>query len=145
MSSRDSDSVTITIPKGRMVGFPRSIPLGFKNYFAFGGRSSRGAYWYWTLFVFIAAIIAAILDVLLFPEMTQSAAALSPISTVFSLATFIPGLTVSIRRLHDIGRSGWWFLIAFTIIGVILLIYWSCKPGQRVANRFGADIEAGRE
>ncbi|MEM1103752.1 MAG: DUF805 domain-containing protein, partial [Pseudomonadota bacterium] len=60
------------------------------------------------------------------------------------LATRIPGIGLGVRRLHDIGRSGWWTLIAFTVIGLIPLIYWACQPGERSENRFGPDVEQGR-
>ncbi|MEM6851324.1 MAG: DUF805 domain-containing protein, partial [Pseudomonadota bacterium] len=66
------------------------------------------------------------------------------LGTLFSLATLIPGIGLGVRRLHDIGRSGWWTLIAFTVIGLIPLIYWACQPGERSENRFGPDVEQGR-
>jgi uncharacterized membrane protein YhaH (DUF805 family) len=46
---------------------------------------------------------------------------------------------MSIRRLHDIGRSGWWVLIALTVIGIFVLLYWACKKGTPGPNSFGAD------
>ena len=51
----------------------------------------------------------------------------------------IAGLSLSVRRLHDIDRSGWWNLIIFTIIGIVVLLYWACKKGDEGENRFGAD------
>ena len=56
-----------------------------------------------------------------------------------SLFVMIAGLTLSVRRLHDIDRSGWWTLIPLTIIGIFVLIYWFCKRGDEGENRFGAD------
>ena len=67
-----------------------------------------------------------------------------PLAIVFSLATLIPNLAVAIRRLHDVGRSGWWLLIMFTIVGILVLLYWYVQPGQRSENKFGPDKEAGR-
>ena len=55
-----------------------------------------------------------------------------------SLAFFLPGLALVARRLHDVGRSGWWFLIAFTIIGIPVLLYWLVKDSDAGANKYGA-------
>jgi len=127
------------ILQSRIVGFGDSISLGFKNYFQFEGRSSRGAYWYFSLFLLIVSVATAFFDALFIPENE-----LSPLSSLFSLATLIPSISISVRRLHDIGRSGWWNLLAFTIIGIIPLIYWVLQPGNRAENGFGPDREAGR-
>ena len=69
---------------------------------------------------------------------------ISPLNTLYSLAVLIPGIALSVRRLHDVGKLGWWFLIALTIIGILLLIYWYVQPGQREENQFGPDVEAGK-
>jgi uncharacterized membrane protein YhaH (DUF805 family) len=53
------------------------------------------------------------------------------------LATIIPGIAVTVRRLHDINKSGWWILIAFTVVGIIPLIYWYCQPGTPGKNQYG--------
>jgi hypothetical protein len=63
----------------------------------------------------------------------------SPLNGVFNLLTFLPSLAIGIRRLHDIDRTGWWVLIAFTIIGALLLILWACTRGTTGPNRFGGD------
>ena len=139
MSEHTEEQVVITIPKGRMVGFGDSIGLFFKNFFAFEGRSSRGAYWWVTLALVILTIITMMIDGILFPGNPAT-----PVSNIFSLLTLVPSISVSVRRLHDIGRSGWWVLLVFTIIGIIPIIFWACKPGDRAENKFGADVEAGR-
>jgi uncharacterized membrane protein YhaH (DUF805 family) len=51
----------------------------------------------------------------------------------------LPGLAVWVRRLHDIDRTGWWLLIVFTVIGIILLVAWACTRGTPGPNRFGPD------
>ena len=53
------------------------------------------------------------------------------------LALILPSLAVSVRRLHDIDRTGWWVLIGATFIGTLVLIYWACLPGTSGSNRFG--------
>ncbi|PKB70582.1 MAG: hypothetical protein BZY87_10040 [SAR202 cluster bacterium Io17-Chloro-G6] len=113
--------------------FTQAISSGFRRYFDFRTRSCRSEYWWWTLFSILIGIAAIILDELFF----AGSAVLDTISTV---ALLIPGLAVSVRRLHDVDRSGWWILIAFTIIGIIFpLLYWYIKPGDRGSNSYGAD------
>jgi uncharacterized membrane protein YhaH (DUF805 family) len=56
-----------------------------------------------------------------------------------ALALVAPSIAVAVRRLHDVNRSGWWMLLAFTIIGVIPLLYWLIKKGTDGPNRFGED------
>jgi uncharacterized membrane protein YhaH (DUF805 family) len=108
--------------------FSQAIASGFQNYVNFSGRSLRSAYWYWTLFAVIVGIVTAIIDNVIGVAITN---------TIASLALFLPGLAVSVRRLHDIDRTGWWVLIAFTIIGIFLLIYWYCQPGTPGDNQYG--------
>ncbi len=62
-----------------------------------------------------------------------------PLTTPLVLALFLPNLSVQIRRLHDVNRSGWWVLIGLTGIGVIPLIIWACMKGTSGTNSFGAD------
>lgn len=129
----------IGVPSDRIVSFQDAIKLGFSNYANFQGRSSRGAYWYFTLFMFVAGVVLGFIDGIIF-----SGNALSPISSLFTLATFIPAIAIGVRRLHDIGKSGWWTLIALTGIGIILLIIWAVQAGDRNDNAHGPDKEAGR-
>ncbi len=138
-----SDS-TGAIPSNRMVSFGEALPLFFKNYAAFQGRSSRGAYWWAALAVVLISIAIAIVDAILFSGFVRTSNGNGPISILFSLVTLVPGIAIGVRRLHDIGRSGWWVLIALTVIGVLLLLYWYVQPGQRQDNQFGQDVEAGR-
>lgn len=110
--------------------FAGAIKSGFGKYATFSGRAARSEYWYWTLFTVIIQIVAAILDGIL---------DLTLLETILSFALLLPSLAVAVRRLHDIDRSGWWILIMFTIIGIVLLIYWDCVKGTDGPNRFGPD------
>ena len=114
--------------------FQEAIASGFRNYVNFSGRAPRSEYWYWVLFVVLVSIALSILDRAVFPF-----SEISPLSTIWSLAAFLPGLAVSVRRLHDTDHVGWWLLLWFTIIGIIVLIVWYCTPGTPGANRFGPD------
>lgn len=64
-----------------------------------------------------------------------------PINLIFNVVVFLPGLAVGARRLHDIDRSGWWQLIYFTVIGIILLIVWFATIGSSKKNEHGAPIK----
>lgn len=121
------------------MGFVQAIASGFSNYVAFSGRAIRSEYWYWVLFTILGSIIAGILDATLFGVDYSGGPAVSPIDGIFSLVTILPSLAVSIRRLHDIDRTGWWVLLALTLIGALVLIYWACQKGTDGPNRFGPD------
>ena len=109
----------------------------------FAGRSTRREYWMYTLVLIIISFVLGIMDGIILGE-----AALSQILTfgnVFSLATLVPSISVSVRRLHDIDRSGWWFLLAFTVIGLLVLIYWACVASDEGENRYGAPMSPDTE
>lgn len=94
-----------------------------KKYATFSGRARRKEYWMFTLFQFIAMFIL----------LTLEAAIELPgvLSSVYWLATILPSLAVSVRRLHDTGRSGWWLLISIIpIVGAIVLIIFMCTDSQ---------------
>ena len=106
-----------------------------KKYAVFSGRAQRAEYWYFTLFNMIATIILMLLDVMLGTFDAQTGHGL--LSGIYALAVFIPSLAVSVRRLHDIGKSGWWLLIALIpIIGIILLIVWFATDSKE-DNQYG--------
>jgi uncharacterized membrane protein YhaH (DUF805 family) len=113
------------------MNFEQAIRSGFKNYIGFTGRATRSEFWYWTLF---AVVVQLLVDLV-------TADKLEVVSALVSLALFLPSLSVSIRRLHDIDKSGWWFLLWFVpIVGWIVMIYWACCQGSEGPNRFGPDF-----
>ncbi len=115
------------------MSFAQSISSGFRRYFDFRTRSSRSEYWWWTLFALLVSVAATILDALLF-------GGAEVLDTITGLGLLIPGIAVSIRRLHDVDRSGWWLLIAFTVIGILFpLLYWYVRSGTQGINRYGPD------
>ena len=95
----------------RQVGFWEAVASGFRNYFRFSGRAQRAEYWWFYLFTVLVTIGLSILDMSVFGiEFTSET--FSPMSDMFSLAVLVPTLSLGWRRMHDIGRSGWWnFLI----------------------------------
>jgi uncharacterized membrane protein YhaH (DUF805 family) len=114
--------------------FWQAIASGFSDYVVFSGRAARSEYWYWILFTVLGGLATGIIDVAAFSNDT-----LSPFNSIFNILTVLPTLAVSVRRLHDVDRSGWWMLLLITIIGGFVVIYWACRPGTPGPNRFGAD------
>jgi uncharacterized membrane protein YhaH (DUF805 family) len=116
------------------MNFWQAVWSGFYNYVKFSGRASRSEYWYWVLFTIIGGFATGILDYAMFPDANGS-----PLNGIFDLITFLPSLGIAIRRLHDIDRSGWWVLIALTVIGIVVLLYWARKKGTVGPNQYGQD------
>jgi uncharacterized membrane protein YhaH (DUF805 family) len=114
-----------------------AVSTCFSKYATFSGRARRAEYWWFTLFLFIANAILGLLDGMSFGwghGMGQ------PLSALFSLATFLPSLAVSVRRLHDTGRSGWWLLLVLIpLIGWLVLLWWFVTEGDAGANAYGPD------
>jgi uncharacterized membrane protein YhaH (DUF805 family) len=109
--------------------FTDAIRNGFENYAKFDGRAPRREYWFWVLFVVLASIAASVIDT----AVTQGI-----LGVVIGLGLFIPNLAVSVRRLHDIGKSGWnllWGLVP--LLGFIYLIYLYVQPGDPATNEYG--------
>ncbi len=113
-----------------------------KNYVGFSGRARRKEYWMFVLFNVIFAVVAMILDNVL--GLASKELGYGPIYGIYALVMILPSLAVAARRLHDIGKSGWWQLIALIpIVGVIVLIVWYATNGESGDNRFGSDPKAG--
>ena len=101
-----------------------AIKKGFLNYFNFSGRSSRSEFWYFFLFVIIFSSITTFIDTFILGYHSEE---LGTTGKILFLLTIIPQLSIIVRRLHDVGKSGWWFLLSFTIIGLIPLLIWYCS------------------
>jgi|SRR6185437_151481 len=112
--------------------FFEAVQAGFVRYGSATGRSTRSEYWYWTLFTILVGIATFGVDHAFFPLN-----AWSPTQTVSDLVLLLPSWAVSIRRLHDINRSGYWLLIVFTGVGIPVLLYWACLKGSVRDNDYG--------
>ena len=114
--------------------------LALKSYGIFSGRSRRAEFWYFILVHVIFMIITIALD-FAFDLTSKGEEGELPglITSIYAILTLTPQLAVSIRRLHDTGRSGWWIVLAFTIIGAPILIWWYTKDSQAGNNKFGAN------
>ena len=107
-----------------------------KKYAVFSGRSRRSEYWFFALFYFLIGVGLAIVDTV--AGTMDAATGIGLLGGLFAVAMIIPSLAVGVRRLHDIGRSGWWLLIGLIpLIGVIILIVWACRDGQPGTNAYG--------
>lgn len=101
-----------------------------EKYVDFNGRARRSEYWYYTLFQ--AIVVYSVMGICL------AIGGIEWISTLVSLAFILPSLAVSVRRLHDIGKSGWWLFIAFIpLVGGIYLLYLTCKDSEFGENEYG--------
>nr|WP_236263475.1 DUF805 domain-containing protein [Pantoea sp. S62] len=96
-----------------------------KKYAVFTGRARRKEYWMFTLFNILIVFLLGIFEAII--------GARDILSNLYSLAVFIPGIAVGVRRLHDTDRSGWWLLLP--VVNIVFL----ALEGQAGANRFGSD------
>lgn len=114
------------------MGFVDAIKSVFGKYATFSGRASRSEYWYFYLFYFIAYLVLAALDMAL--------GSVVLFTGIYLLGIIVPIVSLSVRRLHDVNRSGWWYWIFLVpLVGAILLLFWACTKGTTGDNRFGAD------
>ena len=127
------------------MGFVEASKSYLVNWLNFKTRASRSEYWWGYLFSIIFGIALGSTWGLILgigaaaTGVELGLTALNLLSLPPSLFVMIAGLTLTLRRLHDIDRSGWWTLIPLTIIGIFVLIYWFCKRGDEGENRLGAD------
>ncbi|MCB0537966.1 MAG: DUF805 domain-containing protein [Bacteroidetes bacterium] len=112
------------------------------NYANFNGRARRKEYWMFALFNMIFAVVAMVLDNVL--GIAIDSIGYGPIYGLYTLAVLMPGLAVAVRRLHDVGKSGWWLLIAFIpLIGGLYLIYLMVKDSDAGSNEYGSNPKTG--
>jgi len=121
----------------------------FRRWRDFSGRSSRREYWMFTLVLMIIAFVLGILDGVMLGVMgytlNEAETQLFTLGNAYSLVTLIPSISVSVRRLHDIDKSGWWLLLVFTGIGILLIIYWACLGSGEDENRYGSLVLPDQE
>lgn len=102
----------------------------WKNYVNFQGRARRKAYWMFVLFNIIAIVIAGVIDNVIGTG--------GSITSLYNLAVLLPCLALAVRRLHDIGKSGWWLLLGLIpVIGFIVLLVFAVTDSQPGENQYG--------
>ena len=104
--------------------FSQAIAVCLSKYANLSGRASRPEFWWFFLFQVLASLGASMVG--------------DWLNGVVVLALLLPGLAVGTRRLHDIGRTGWWQLIMLTGIGYFLLMYWWAQPTAENAVKYDA-------
>jgi uncharacterized membrane protein YhaH (DUF805 family) len=111
--------------KDNTMDFKTAVITCLTKYVDFEGRASKAEFWWFFLFQIIVIVVLSMLLPLL--------------GSLASLALLLPGLGVGVRRLHDIGKSGWWMLIGLIpLIGWLIAIYWAIQPSQTESNNWGA-------
>lgn len=108
--------------------FVQAIKSCLGQYATFSGRASRSEYWWFFLFQVVVLIIASMLG--------------DVVNGLATLALLLPSLAVGTRRLHDIGRTGWWQLLLLSGIGFLVLLYWWVQPGEASSNTYGEPFAA---
>ena len=109
-----------------------------KNYATFSGRARRKEYWMFFLFNVLISLGLGVLDVVAGTYSVEYETGF--FSALYSLLVLIPSIAVSVRRLHDTNRSGWWVVISLIpIIGVLVLFVFTCLDSQPGTNRFGVN------
>lgn len=101
-----------------------------KNYANFSGRARRKEYWFFVLMQFVVLIIAGVLDVIIFKRP-------SVFYFIVALGLFIPALAVAVRRMHDVGKTGWLLLIGCIPLIGLIVIYWLVSDTSPETNKWG--------
>lgn len=113
-----------------------------QKYATFSGRAQRAEYWYFVLFYLLIVLVLSIVDA--FTGTFDREGGVGLLSGLFSLALFIPSLAVAVRRLHDIGRSGWWLLIGLIpLVGALVLLVFAVQDSQPGSNAYGPNPKTG--
>ena len=117
-----------------------SVSSVLSQYATFSGRAMRSEFWWWVLFVILLSIATNLVDGIALSPLLGYSMFGGPqiLSGLVWLALLIPGIAVSVRRLHDVGRSGWWLLLCLVpLVGALVLLFWYVQPGEPGRNRFG--------
>jgi len=117
----------------RQVTFIEAIRKAIlENYCNFSGRASRSEYWWYALFTLL---LGSVLSVIF-----GDGSVAYIISGVVSIALFLPGLGLAVRRLHDTGKCGWWVLLSLIpLVGLVILVIWMCQPSTPADNQYGPE------
>lgn len=114
------------------MGFMEAVKSVFTHYATFSGRARRSEYWYFTLFNLIVSIVLSFVG----PASETTGVTLA--ASIYALAVLLPAIAVAVRRLHDIGKSGVWYLFNFIpLIGSIVLIIMFLRDSEPGDNQYG--------
>ena len=115
------------------LGFVDAVKICLtEKYCDFNGRARRSEYWWFCLCNFVLSYVVNLIGGLISPTVGMV------LTCIVTLGLLLPGLGVCVRRLHDIGKSGWLVLLALIpLVGAIILIVWFCKDSDRGSNAYG--------
>ena len=114
-----------------------------KKYAQFSGRARRKEYWMFALITFIITCIISAIDKAAGFNIAVGQGEIGILSLIYALALFLPSLALSVRRLHDINKSGWFILLGLIpFVGSIILLVFNCMAGTVGENNYGADPKA---
>jgi uncharacterized membrane protein YhaH (DUF805 family) len=106
-----------------------------KKYAVFRGRACRREYWYFFLFYLLISIVLSLMDAILGSSRREDVGLLGGL---FALGMLLPAIGVGVRRLHDIGKSGWWLLVGFVpVIGGLVLLLFAVRDSEPGGNAYG--------
>ena len=112
-----------------------------QKYAVFSGRARRKEYWFFVLFNTIFSIVFTVVDGV--TGTFDPTLGMGLISLIYTLAVLVPSLSVTVRRLHDIGRSGWWLLIVLIpLLGAIIILVFMILDSKPEENQYGANPKA---
>lgn len=129
--------------------FTAAVASALSKYAVFRGRAPRSEFWWFWLFCLIAEMAALFVTGTMLSGSVASGAATSSMQDWFvfvstgwlpslvHLALILPSLAVAVRRLHDVGRSGWWLLLMFVPLGIFVLLFWWVQPSEPRPNEHG--------
>jgi uncharacterized membrane protein YhaH (DUF805 family) len=107
------------------------------RYFDLSGRSTRRQYWLFWLVATLLALAGAFADLEFFYTDIRKGYP-GPFTAFLSVVHFLPAIAVTVRRLHDIGRSGWWYFVqCIPLVGQLLMLFWMLAPPNQWDNEFG--------
>jgi uncharacterized membrane protein YhaH (DUF805 family) len=112
--------------------------LAFINYNKFKGRANQSEFWYFTLFYFIIGTTLYFIDVSFLGYDPMNSTSLGVTQAIFNLVVLIPFLSVTVRRLHDVNKSGWNTLWILTFFGAFYVIYLNIIKGSKADNSYGS-------
>lgn len=113
--------------------FIESVKTVLSKYAVFNGRARRSEYWWFFLFNCLVIMIFSIIGAYIFGTGSNNY-----LVSAWNIAVFLPSLGVGMRRMHDIGKSGWWILIGLIpIVGTIIMIVWCARDSEPGSNQYG--------
>ena len=122
------------------MGFIKAVQTCLGKYATFSGRASRREYWWWGLLVTGAPLVLFLVSVIV--DVMLGMLLLSIVALLIMLGLAVPSLAVTIRRLHDTGRSAWYLLFSLVPFGGLYLLYVYVQPSSGEANAYGPPPDA---